>query len=99
MTAGYVHKIYGRNVKRDKEESSILFRFHFSNFKSFFRSIFNEIFVCSDRRPYFLNLCMFQVTFFFSFIKSTLLKIRSHVPSTVWRGKEGITLSLQGFNS
>ena len=43
---------------------------------------------------YFLNLCVFQVTFLFSFIKSRPLTIRSHVPSTVEPGKQGLTSTL-----
>ena len=45
----------------------------------------------------FKSLCMFQVEFFFSFIKSRSLKIRSHIlahiPSTVGPGKEALTFT------
>ena len=75
--------------KRLKRESSILSRCH-SNFSSVLGHVFCEFFSAVNRRLYFLNLCMFQVTFV-SFIKSRSLKIRSHVPSTVGSGEEGLT--------
>ena len=37
------------------------------------------------------NSCVCLKSHFFSFIKSRSLKIRSHVPSTVGPGKEGVT--------
>ena len=82
--------------KRLKGESSILSRFHFSSFSSFLGHVLLCIFEFLSaviEGPIFLNLYMFQVTFF-SFVKSRSLKIRSHVPSTLGPGKDGLTSTL-----
>ena len=77
--------------KRLKRESSILSRFHFSNFSSFLGDshLFCEFLSAVIESRIFLNLCVSQGTFFI-FIKSGSLKIRCHVPFTVGPGKQGL---------